>query len=334
MLLIGLTGRNGAGKTEVATYLARKGFHLHSLSDAVRDEVAARGLAESREVLIATGRDLRERFGPQALAERIFTKLEPDKHYCIDSIRHPAEIEFFRRNADFSLIFVDASTEVRYARVRARHRSGDPETLERFQELEARELESSSNSGQQLRRCEELADFILPNSGTIEELHRKISDIVLPLLRNRKRPSWDEYFMDIARMVSLRSNCIKRKVAAIIVKDRRIISTGYNGTPRSIKNCNEGGCPRCNSLADSGSALEECFCSHGEENAIVQAAYHGVCIAGATLYSTYAPCLLCTKMIINSGITEVVFVHEYPLNDSAFALMREAGILLRQHQPT
>jgi dCMP deaminase len=131
-------------------------------------------------------------------------------------------------------------------------------------------------------------------------------------------------------MVALRSNCMKRKVAALIVKDRRIISTGYNGTPRGVKNCNEGGCPRCNSMAASGTALEECFCSHGEENAIVQAAYHGISLKDSTLYSTYAPCLICTKMIINAGIQEVVYNTAYPLNDSALRLLQEAGISVRQ----
>ena len=84
-----------------------------------------------------------------------------------------------------------------------------------------------------------------------------------------ERPDWDEYFMEIAKVVALRSNCSRRHVAAVIVKDKRIISTGYNGTPRGIKNCNEGGCPRCSGHAPSGTGLEECICSHGEENAIV-----------------------------------------------------------------
>ncbi|MBI4483980.1 MAG: dCMP deaminase family protein [Acidobacteria bacterium] len=137
--------------------------------------------------------------------------------------------------------------------------------------------------------------------------------------------------MGIARVVSLRSNCVKRKVAAILVKDRRIISTGYNGTPRGTRNCNEGGCPRCNSFAPSGTQLEECLCSHGEENAITQAAYHGVSVKGAILYSTFAPCLMCAKMIINSGIAEVVYNVDYPLNDSALRLLQEAGVQLRQH---
>ncbi|MDA2930788.1 cytidine/deoxycytidylate deaminase family protein [Acidobacteria bacterium AH-259-O06] len=151
-------------------------------------------------------------------------------------------------------------------------------------------------------------------------------------MRNMTRPGWDEYFMKLAKVASLRSNCVKRKVAAIIVRDKRVVSTGYNGTPRGTKNCYEGGCPRCNNLADSGTRLEECLCSHGEENAITQAAYHGVSVKEGTLYTTFAPCLMCTKMIINAGIREVVYNQDYPLNEMSLKLLQEAGVLLRQHQ--
>ncbi|MDO8643722.1 MAG: dCMP deaminase family protein [bacterium] len=144
------------------------------------------------------------------------------------------------------------------------------------------------------------------------------------------RPSWDHYFMEIAKVVCLRSNCLKRKVAAILVKDKRIIATGYNGTPRGVKNCSEGGCPRCNSLAAAGTKLEDCLCSHAEENAITQSAYHGVNIKGATIYTTFSPCLLCTKMIINSGIAEVVYQQGYPLSEVPLKLLAEAGITLRK----
>lgn len=147
-------------------------------------------------------------------------------------------------------------------------------------------------------------------------------------LKKRNRPHWGEYFMNIARVVASRSNCMKRQVAAIIVKDKRIISTGYNGTPRGVPNCDEGGCPRCNAGALSGTRLDECFCSHGEENAIVQAAYHGISLKGATLYSTFSPCLMCTKMIINAGLIEVVFGREYPLNDASVHLLRKAKVKL------
>ena len=145
----------------------------------------------------------------------------------------------------------------------------------------------------------------------------------------RKRPSWDEYFMAIAQVAASRSNCRRRQVAAVLVRDCRIISTGYNGTPRGIKNCDEGGCPRCNSDTPSGHDLDKCLCSHAEENAIVQAAYHGIMVKGATLYTTYSPCLLCAKMIINAGIEEVVYHARYSIDDVSLSLLREAGVRVR-----
>lgn len=145
-----------------------------------------------------------------------------------------------------------------------------------------------------------------------------------------KRPDWDEYFMDIAHVVSKRGNCCRRKVAALIVRDRRVVSTGYNGTPRGIANCFEGGCPRCASDIPSGSELGECICAHAEENAIVQAAYHGIAVKDSTLYCTLSPCLMCTKMIINAGITEIVYETEYHFSEQARGLFKTAGITCRQ----
>ncbi len=145
-----------------------------------------------------------------------------------------------------------------------------------------------------------------------------------------KRPDWDEYFMDIAHVVAKRGNCCRRKVAALIVRDRRIISTGYNGTPRGIDNCYEGGCPRCASDAPSGESLGECICAHAEENAIVQAAYHGISVNQGVLYCTLSPCLMCTKMIINAGIKEVVYDTEYHFSEQARSLFSSSGIICRQ----
>ncbi len=147
-----------------------------------------------------------------------------------------------------------------------------------------------------------------------------------------ERPDWDTYFMDIAHVVSRRGNCSRRQVAAVIVKDRRIISTGYNGTPRGIRNCFEGGCPRCASEAPSGSDLGECVCSHAEENAITQAAYHGIAVRGASLYCTLSPCLICAKMIINAGMAEVVYEDAYSFNAQIKSLLAEAGVRCRQFE--
>lgn len=146
------------------------------------------------------------------------------------------------------------------------------------------------------------------------------------------RPGWDEYFMDIAQVVARRSNCLRRAVAAVLVKDSRIISTGYNGTPRGVKNCFEGSCARCSGEAVSGADLGECICSHAEENAITQAAYHGIATAGSTLYCTLSPCLICSRMIINAGVTEVVYENPYEFNAQAKRLLRAAGLKIRKFE--
>jgi dCMP deaminase len=186
--------------------------------------------------------------------------------------------------------------------------------------------------GQSLSEVFALATKKIENEAGFKELYSSVDSILSEISSDFKstRPGWDQYFMAIARVVATRSNCLKRHVAAVIVKDKRIISTGYNGTPRGIKNCDEGGCPRCNSFAASGTKLDECVCSHGEENAIVQASYHGISIKDSTIYTTFSPCLFCTKLIINSGISEVVYNADYPMGEMPIALLREAMINVRQ----
>ena len=148
--------------------------------------------------------------------------------------------------------------------------------------------------------------------------------------RPKRRPGWDEYFIDIAHVVARRSNCRRRQVAALIVVEKRIISTGYNGTPRGIKNCYEGGCPRCAGDSKSGANLGDCICAHAEENAIVQAAFHGISVRGGTMYCTISPCLMCAKMIINAGLKEVVYEHDYHFQKTVRELFRKAGLKCRK----
>ena len=126
------------------------------------------------------------------------------------------------------------------------------------------------------------------------------------------RPSWDDYFMEITRLVATRSTCLRRKVGAIIVRDKRILATGYNGAPRGLKHCLEIGCIREKYGVSSGQRHELCRGIHAEQNAIIQAATSGVSIEGALIYSTHFPCSLCMKMIINAGINKVFFLDGYP----------------------
>jgi dCMP deaminase len=280
--------------------------------------------------MLETGNAIRAAEGQGALARRLFPELQRDRNYVVDAIRHPAEVEVLREVGErFQLIWIDADEGVRFRRLRERGRPGDPETIEEFRSLEGRELGSDDPSAQQLLEVRARADETIDNNGSLEELYEAIQALLKKSLYF-ERPGWDEYFMSIARVVAMRSNCVKRKVAAVVTVDRRIISTGYNGTPRGVRNCNEGGCPRCNAFAPGGKDLGECLCSHAEENAITQAAYHGVSVRGATLYTTLCPCLMCTKMIINSGILEVVYNADYPVGEVSLRLLQEAGIKCRQ----
>ncbi|MGH9519980.1 MAG: deaminase [Terriglobales bacterium] len=333
-MVIGITGTNGSGKTTLAEHLKTAGFYYLSLSDEIRAELEHSGLALTRENLIARGNALRKDFGRDVLAVRTRERIQPDRNYVVDSIRHPDEVGALRRLPDFHLLHIEAPVQVRFQRARQRGDARTPASFDQFVNLERQEQAGVDPEAQNLPAVAAMADAVVINDGSVEQLYARGDAAIKEWLRQNAqsddRPGWDEYFMRIAQIAALRSNCIKRKVAAVIVCDRRIVSTGYNGTPRGVKNCNQGGCPRCNGLAASGTRLDECVCSHGEENAIVQAAYHGIAIKGGVLYTTFSPCLQCTKMIVNSGIREVVYNSQYPLNDTAGRILEEAGVILRQ----
>lgn len=141
-----------------------------------------------------------------------------------------------------------------------------------------------------------------------------------------KRPSWDEYFMGMAKLTAQRSTCLRRQVGAVIVKDRHIIATGYNGAPRGLAHCGQlGGCLREQLKVPSGQRHELCRALHAEQNAIIQAATLGQSIEGASIYITHQPCSICSKMIINAGITRIVVDQGYP-DELATDMLDEAGI--------
>lgn len=140
-----------------------------------------------------------------------------------------------------------------------------------------------------------------------------------------KRPSWDEYFIRITQEVSERSTCLRRKVGAILVRDKRILATGYNGAPKGLQHCDVVGCQREKMGAPAGKNHEICRGLHAEMNALLQAAEYGTPIAGAVLYSTTHPCSLCAKMLINAGIKRVVVNDDYP-DSYGKKLLQEAGV--------
>lgn len=141
-----------------------------------------------------------------------------------------------------------------------------------------------------------------------------------------QRPNWDEYFMEMAKLTARRSTCLRRQVGAVIVKDKHIIATGYNGAPRGLPHCEEkGGCLREKMGVPSGERHELCRALHAEQNAIIQSATLGQSIEGATIYCTHQPCIICAKMIINAGIRRIVVNEGYP-DEFAVELLADAGI--------
>lgn len=148
-----------------------------------------------------------------------------------------------------------------------------------------------------------------------------------------ERLSWDDYFMDITRLVSKRSTCLRRHVGAVIVRDKRMLATGYNGAPRGIAHCEETGCLREKLGIPSGQQQELCRGIHAEQNAIIQAAVSGVSIEDSQIYSVTQPCVVCAKMIINSGIRKVIYQDSYP-DELSKQMFDEAGIeLIKVEKP-
>jgi len=147
-----------------------------------------------------------------------------------------------------------------------------------------------------------------------------------------KRPSFDEYFMEIAKIVAKRSTCLRRQVGAVIVKDKHILSTGYNGVPKKFPHCDTVGCIREKLEIPEGERHELCLGLHAEQNAIIQAAVFGVSIRGATLYVTHFPCSVCSKMIVNAEIKEVVYLNDYP-DELSKEILKKSNIKVRQFHP-
>ena len=143
----------------------------------------------------------------------------------------------------------------------------------------------------------------------------------------RTRPDWDTYFMDMAKLAARRSSCLRRAVGAVLVKDRRLLSTGYNGAPSGVTHCEVTGCLRERLQVPSGERHELCRGLHAEQNAIIQAAFHGVSIRGADLYCTNLPCIICAKMLINAGVRRVVYLDGYA-DALTGEMFREVGMEL------
>ncbi|KAK1531011.1 cytidine and deoxycytidylate deaminase zinc-binding region [Colletotrichum costaricense] len=261
-----------------------------------------------------------------ALLEYVTTRWQ--SRFVTTDVHNEAILDVLSRRPFFMLISVDAPLTVRHARFRALH---NPHcTLESFALASDTHLYDPKQGLQPL--ISRATVRLLNTSSSIAHLYATLGklDLANPV---RLRPTWDAYFMSLAELASLRSNCMKRRVGAVLVgREKRVISTGYNGTPRGLQNCSDGGCSRCNSGNSSGVGLATCLCIHAEENALLEAGRERI-REGAVLYCDTCPCLTCSIKICQVGIDEVVYAHGYSMDTETAAVFRQAGVKLRQYIP-
>jgi len=335
-MIIGITGYNASGKDSVAEYLEKKGFKHYSLSDIIRDELKKKKKTLSRENLIEEGNNLRKKYGPSILAKKTIEKITSEKNYIITSIRNKQEVLELNKLDNYILIKVISPIKDRFERIKSRNRIGDPKTIGELQKKELQE-ESSNQNNQQLHLASRLANVTINNNSDLNTLYNKIELFLkdwepkLSITKKRKDYiDWDTYFMEIALLSAKRSKDPNTQVGACIVdQNKKIIGIGYNGFPigcdddelpwaRTAKNINDTKYP---------------YVVHAEANAILNSTK---ILKNAKIYVALFPCNECAKLIIQSGIKEIIYLDDkYSETDSHKASKRMldmAKIKLTHHQ--
>ncbi|RFU78441.1 dcmp deaminase [Trichoderma arundinaceum] len=348
-MLVGICGSICSGKKTVARYLVEHhGFkHLYLQAPAsVSDQEAAEGTSSTSNggnAAFAGGLATSNGNKPwsETSSSHVFTTAEElldfvtrrwRSRFVTTDIPTETVLDVFIRRPFFLLISIDAPLTVRWRRFQ--QRSQQPEqsaiSLEEFVTQNDLHLYDAATGLQPL--ISRATVRLLNTSSSLAHLYATLGKLDIPN-PDRMRPGWDTYFMALASLAAQRSNCMKRRVGCVLVgRERRVISTGYNGTPRGLRNCAEGGCPRCNEGNSSGVGLATCLCIHAEENALLEAGRERI-REGSVLYCDTCPCLTCSIKICQVGIAEVVYAHGYSMDTEAAEVFRQAGVKLRQFTP-
>ncbi|KAF2259444.1 hypothetical protein CC78DRAFT_524755 [Lojkania enalia] len=331
-MLIGLCGGICAGKASIASYLIEqhqfRRIHLERTAATPAVEKSASNAYVPTSELGSTSAE--HAFADvDALLD--FVTLRWRERWVTTDIWDEKVVDALLRRPFFLLVSVDGPLSVRWERFKARctNKQLTPPTLEEFVlRNDAHLFAPGTGLGALFQR----AQLKLLNSTTsILSLHSALRSLNLPN-EARFRPSWDQYFMQLADLAAHRSNCMKRRVGCVVVREKRVISTGYNGTPRHMTNCNEGGCPRCNNASRAGVDLSTCLCLHAEENALLEAGRDRIG-EKSILYCNTCPCLTCSVKIAQVGISEVVYNQGYMVDTKTAEIFAESGVQLRQFSP-
>jgi dCMP deaminase len=321
-----------AGKASVQDYLIKEhGFSPLILSRQVSTPSVEKSASESHVPVPDRTQGSTAAFFANVETLVDFVTRNWQKKYVTTSIYGEATVEALAHRPFFILVHVDAPVSVRWQRFKDRCARAQltPPTLEQFVLRNDEHLYHPTDGLATLASRAQIK--LLNNTSSLDRLHLSLHDLNLPD-PSRLRPTWDHYFMTLASLAARRSNCMRRQVGCVLVREKRVISTGYNGTPRNITNCDAGGCPRCNEGGGGGVSLGLCLCIHAEENALLEAGRERVG-GGAVLYCNTCPCLTCSVKIIQVGITEVVYNRAYYMDTEAAKLFKAAGVQLRQFSP-
>ncbi|CAK9685698.1 Cytidine and deoxycytidylate deaminase zinc-binding region family protein [Candida parapsilosis] len=333
-MLIGISGTLSSGKTEVARYLTFQGFkvlHYQPHHAELPDELnvctpESEDINYEMEQLAIKQYSNMENFKVFKTLDSLleFVTVNWRDNYVISHIEDIAMLRALQKRPFFLHISIDAPLSLRYKRYAKKK-----QTLEEFVQHNDDTLFNSKSPLLEINNQAQVK--IINTSTSIKDLFIKLSELNL-LDPSRLRPTWDSYFMRLADLAALRSNCMKRRVGCVIVRDNRVVATGYNGTPRHLTNCNQGGCSRCNKGHGSGASLSTCLCLHAEENALLEAGRDRI-RDDSVLYCNTCPCLTCSIKIVQSGIREVVYAQSYSMDQDSHRVMSEANITIRQYQP-
>lgn len=351
-MIIGLCGPDYAGRSTVARYLTKElGFKSITTTALLfsEDPVDFARIVTPQE---------NDTVSWHAMAQC----WKSNVNVVVEDITRPCDhdVTVLFKRPFFLLVYVDAPLMERFKRAVAGG-DWDRDALESFvRAYEERYTDRSSDMTIQLPNNASFDRTVMRNASQGRSLHDPLSLVSLQrqarlyILNNfktvglfyeslrainftateRLRPSWDAYFMSLATLAAERTNCMKRRVGCVIARNKRVIATGYNGTPSGVKNCSDGGCGRCNGVqTGSGNGLDLCLCLHAEENAIIEAGRERC--EGSTLYTNLFPCILCAKKIVQAGITRIVFENHYALDDHASkSLLRAGGVVVEATRRT
>lgn len=332
MIVIGITGTLGAGKGTIAEYLVKKGFRHFSVREYLTGKLRETNSPINRNTLVALGNNLRSKHGFSFVTDQVHEQASKSEHDCvIESFRHPEEIKALKARGNFYLFSVNAPIETRYKRIKKRSNETDKISFDEFKEHEERELDPKKSSDQNLITCMQLADYSFKNISTMASLYKDVNKAVKDILAKRKsfysRPTWDQYFMEVANSISKRATCDRGRSGCVIARDKQVLCSGYVGSPIGFPHCDDVGHQIKKTIHEDGTVTEHCVRTvHAEQNALCQAAKSGVSVDGATVYCRMTPCRTCAMLLINSGIKRIYCEKKYHAGTESEEMFKKAGV--------